>query len=61
MKNDTLSTIGLLILSVVVVVVVGMCIYISILFILFLVDVKFAATHLQNIGVGIALWTILMV
>ncbi len=37
-----------------------MCIYISILFILFL-DVKFAATHLQNMGVGIALCTILMV
>ena len=35
--------------------------YISILFILFLDDVKFAATHLQNMGVGIVLWTILMV
>ena len=36
--------------------------YISILFILFLDGVvKFAATHLQNMGVGIVLWTILMV
>ena len=35
-------------------------IYLSYLF-CFLYVVKFAATHLQNMGVGIELWTILMV